>query len=309
MVLPLFPLGPVAYAPGSTQVLQIFEPRYRQMVSDVLLSGGRRFVTTMTNPEDNRELAQVGVVFYLEDLKEVSEQTKDQVKYICTHKVLDKRVTIHKVLNPADAVTAETYLKCEVSEITEEEQESDTSKEVELKKALENVAEAQELGEEDVRFSKEAVDKVLFSKGVGDGTLWAAVDLWKQFLDARVQATYRKLSAEMQARLLTCLTDLGEKEKAKGQKQDVSFEDLPADLQRDVANYRERLMDETAPLAEEQTIGIQRLLQTTSHDDRLQLFHNMVTKEQNRLVARRTLRAVFGEGKSDTTTKKEEEED
>ena len=35
------------YTPGSTQVLNIFEPRYRKMYSDILMSGGRRFVTTM----------------------------------------------------------------------------------------------------------------------------------------------------------------------------------------------------------------------------------------------------------------------
>ena len=67
MVLPLFPLGAVAYTPGSTQVLNIFEPRYRKMYSDILMSGGRRFVTTMVNSEDSDTLAEVGVVllFYV----------------------------------------------------------------------------------------------------------------------------------------------------------------------------------------------------------------------------------------------------
>ena len=92
MVLPLFPLGAVAYTPGSTQVLNIFEPRYRKMYSDILMSGGRRFVTTMVNSEDSDTLAEVGVVLYLEDLKEVSQQTNDAVKYVCSHKVLDSRV-------------------------------------------------------------------------------------------------------------------------------------------------------------------------------------------------------------------------
>ena len=82
MVLPLFPLGNVAYTPGSTQTLNIFEPRYRKMYNDILMSGldtldslmkigSRRFVTTMVNPAGDGELAEVGVVLYLEDLKEV----------------------------------------------------------------------------------------------------------------------------------------------------------------------------------------------------------------------------------------------
>ena len=55
MVLPLFPLGAVAYTPGSTQVLNIFEPRYRKMYSDILMSGGRRFVTASSNCAQTRK--------------------------------------------------------------------------------------------------------------------------------------------------------------------------------------------------------------------------------------------------------------
>ena len=72
------------------------------MYSDILMSGGRRFVTTMVNSEDSDTLAEVGVVLYLEDLKEVSQQTNDAVKYVCSHKVLDSRVRIKHVLNEGD---------------------------------------------------------------------------------------------------------------------------------------------------------------------------------------------------------------
>ena len=113
-VMPIFPLGNVAYVPGSTQalttpaktrtkqgeqerddlrprervvakkndprarraflspkqikteeqtrvlrqVLNIFEPRYREMYSAILMSGGRRFVTTMVS--EDSQLAEVG---------------------------------------------------------------------------------------------------------------------------------------------------------------------------------------------------------------------------------------------------------
>lgn len=65
------------------------------MYNDILMSGSRRFVTTMVNSDSPNDLAEVGVVLYLEDLKEVSQQTNDAVKYVCSHKVLDKRVNIH----------------------------------------------------------------------------------------------------------------------------------------------------------------------------------------------------------------------
>jgi len=42
------------------------------------------------------DLAEVGVVLYLDTLKEVSEQTQDRVKYIGQHRVID-RVRLKKV--------------------------------------------------------------------------------------------------------------------------------------------------------------------------------------------------------------------
>ena len=67
---------------------------------------------TTSHPDEKGRFAQTGVLFELEDLKEVSEQTADQIKYICSHKVTG-RVTIHKVLNPEAWASRETYLKVE----------------------------------------------------------------------------------------------------------------------------------------------------------------------------------------------------
>lgn len=55
------------------------------MYNDILFNGSRQFVVSMVSQFDNR-FAEVGVVFYLEDLKEVSEQTGDRIKFICSHK-------------------------------------------------------------------------------------------------------------------------------------------------------------------------------------------------------------------------------
>jgi hypothetical protein len=84
-------------------VLNIFEPRYRAMYNDILFNGSRQFAVCMSNQFDNR-FSQVAVVFYLDDLKEVSEQTDDRIKFICSHKVCRR----HFVLPPPTLLRVHT---------------------------------------------------------------------------------------------------------------------------------------------------------------------------------------------------------
>ena len=69
------------------------------MYTDILMNGSKRFCVVTSHPTEEGRFAKTGVLFELEDLKEVSEQTQDQIKYICNHKVTG-RVTINKILNP-----------------------------------------------------------------------------------------------------------------------------------------------------------------------------------------------------------------
>jgi hypothetical protein len=108
--LPLFPLGGIVYTPNSEHVLNIFEPRYRQMYNDILMNGSKRFVVAMCHPSEEGRFAKVGVLFSLEELKEVSGMTADRVKYICNHRVTG-RVRLHEVLNPEAWESRDTYLK------------------------------------------------------------------------------------------------------------------------------------------------------------------------------------------------------
>ncbi len=64
----------------------------------------------MCHPSEEGRFAQVGVLFSLEELKEVSEMTADRVKYICNHRVTG-RVKLQKVLNPEAWDSRDTYLK------------------------------------------------------------------------------------------------------------------------------------------------------------------------------------------------------
>ena len=63
-------------------------------------------------------------MFYLEDLKEVSEQTADAVKYVCSHKVIG-RVTIKRTLNDAVWGDRSTYLKAVVEPLEDADDDED----------------------------------------------------------------------------------------------------------------------------------------------------------------------------------------
>jgi len=149
-ILPLFPLGGIVYTPNTNHILNIFEPRYRQMYNDILMNGSKRFVVSMSHPDKQGAFAQMGVLFQLEDLKEVSEQTNDQIKYICNHKVIG-RVWIHRILNPKAWTSRQTYLKVEGtiiqdveeddnkdtnSKLDDEDEEQDSDKSIKIKAGL-----------------------------------------------------------------------------------------------------------------------------------------------------------------------------
>ena len=171
------------------------------------MNGSKRFVVSMSHPNKEGTFAQIGVLFQLEDLKEVSEQTGDQVKYICNHRVT-KRVKLHRVLNPDAWNTRETYLKVEGSIIKETDEvqvaaldESDdndeapkdaanvsdvysallgaarsvpsiTKEEQVLCKSFKNLVEKQHELEEDVRFTKASVSSLAIAPGDGEEGLW-----------------------------------------------------------------------------------------------------------------------------------------
>ena len=61
--MPLFPLG-VTYLPYTQPVLNIFEPRYRQMYNDILFSGARRFMVCNVDTDTGRVLARPALPYH-----------------------------------------------------------------------------------------------------------------------------------------------------------------------------------------------------------------------------------------------------
>jgi len=293
-VMPLFPLG-VTYLPYSNHVLNIFEPRYRAMYNDILFNGARRFAVCNIDQETGR-FAEVGVIFYLDELKEVSDQTDDRVKYVGTHSVKG-RVKIKNVLNPQVAATRETYLKAEVEELTD----LGGSAGEEAEKAVEDifldlVNLQADLGVEP-RFT-EAVKSSL-EMGLGTSTedkgLWGTIMLWQQLLEQRSAVLGQKMQRDIQKGIITYLKENELSEKLVNSRGEVRMEDLPPPLLAQIRGIQERYRDELEAMeSDPYGLNFQSILQSHSHAERLTIFGAILDKERKRLGARAQLKAMFG---------------
>lgn len=344
--LPLFPLGGIVYTPNSEHILNIFEPRYRQMYNDILMNGSKRFVVSMCHPNEEGRFAQVGVLFSLEELKEVSEMTADRVKYICNHRVTG-RVKLHKVLNPEAWESRNTYLKVKGTIIddtghlvekssndADESMDESLSKNMveQLKKAAaadvmekspEELALAQSFADlvelqhdltEDVRFTRASVK----SFGVADGTdidpnLWTSIRLWQSYAEQRLVARQNEMQKEFQEKLVEYLKkEMGDGDKGGEQElpSAIGFQDLSPELQNELVELQKRMTSELKPLLLEQTLSMQKILEANDHEDRVELMRYFVDAEKKRLQAKKTLKSMFGGGaltqESETIFKKKE---
>jgi len=293
-VMPLFPLG-VTYLPYTTPVLNIFEPRYRAMYNDILFSGARRFMVCNVDSETGR-MAEVGVIFYLDDLKEVSEKTQDRVKYIGSHTVIG-RVQLNKVLNPKVAATRETYLRAEVTELVDEDAEGSTGDaESELRTLFEGLVDMQADLSEEPRFTEAVKGTLAFSPGTGkeDKGLWGTIVLWQQFLEQRAQVVGNKMQKEIQAQVIEFLQNNEQGSELVNSRGEVRMEDLPDELSNEIRAIQRRYREELeASESDPYGLQFQALLQTASHKARLDVFRQVLEVERKRLSARATLQSLF----------------
>jgi len=296
-VMPLFPLG-VTYLPYTNPVLNIFEPRYRAMYNDILFSGARRFMVCNVDQETGR-LAETGVIFYLDELKEVSEQTQDRVKYVGQHSVVG-RVKLLSVLNPSVSATRESYLKAQVLEVEDtdasEEREAD---EETLSSLFNELVDVQaKLGEEP-RFTEAVKGTLDFGRGSGkeDKGLWGTVLLWQQFLEQRASVVGQKMQREIQKEVISYLKNNeidNDKVNARGE---MRLEDLPEPLRNEIQSIQRRYKEELEAMeADPYGLQFQALLQAESHAERLAVFSHLIDTERKRLAARSMLQSMFQTG-------------
>jgi len=300
-VMPLFPLG-VTYLPFTTPVLNIFEPRYRAMYNDILFSGARRFMVCNVDGDTGR-LAETGVIFYLDELKEVSEQTADRVKYVGSHSVIG-RVNLVKVLNPSVAGTRETYLKAEVTELVDDDvEESLEELEADCQKLFEELVDVQSSLGEEPRFTEAVKSTLSFTRGSGsedktysgdDKGLWGTVVLWQQFLEQRASVVGQKMQREIQKEVVSFLKSNTIDQDKVNSRGEMRLEDLPGPLAEEIRNIQRRYREELeASESDPYGLQFQALLQTNSHADRLRVFRTVIDTERKRLAARATLQSMF----------------
>lgn len=313
-VLPLFPLGGIVYTPNSEHILNIFEPRYRQMYSDILMNGTKRFVVSMSHPTEAGRFAQTGVLFELGELKEVSERTADRLKYVCNHKVTG-RVKIHRVLNPEAWETRETYLRVEGTitddsgsktarqgdeEIVKNDvygaiataAESNPKEEKALRDAFADLVDMQHELEEDVRFTRASVVSLAVKPGAGSNGLWQTIRLWQSFADQRLMARQNELQRDFQEKLQDFLKN--EKGFKEGELPSaIGINDLSPALQKEVAELQKRMAVELQPLVLESTLTMQKILEAESHTERLRLVRYFVEAETKRLNTKKALKGMF----------------
>ena len=311
-ILPLFPLGE-AYTPHSEHVMNIFEPRYREMY-DHLENGDedKQFIVTMTHPTENDTFAQYGIIMTVKEIMDVAEETEDEVKFIAKHSVTG-RVKINQILNPEDWETADTYLRAEATiledfgstansepEVTSDDTSttSTSDKLVLLRQNFAKLVDLQHELDQDVRFTKASTGS--FANGAGNGKkgLWLTIRSWQQYAEQCLIIRQTELQDGFDIRLVEYLT------KSMGANPDdipsvVDVNDLPADLQKEAQEIERRTESELVPLQYELTLSIQKFLDATSHDERLDLLNYYVEQELQRLATKKTLKSMFSKIQTD----------
>ena len=268
------------------------------MYNDILFSGARRFMVTNVEPESGR-LAQVGVVFYLEELKEVSEQTQDRVKYIGQHRVIH-RAELVKVLNPSVAASRETYLTAEVRLLPEpsaDEVGLDTvAQEDALRELFVDIVDSQGSLKEEPRFTEAVKGGLNFRPGtsIEDKGLWETIGLWEQFHEQRTAVIAQRMQNDVNVCFQSYLQENPLSEDIVNSRGEVRLADLPEDLLVEIQGIQSRFREELDALdSDPRGTRTQLLLQCESHGDRLALFRESLEREQKRLAARSTLKSLF----------------
>lgn len=112
MPLPLFTPQSDIPVPGREVPLKIFEPRYRQLYSDLREKPARfrNVVVPFCHPMIPGQFAQYGLMYQMTQIQEIADETNGEIQYFANH-VVTKPVQLLRVLNPQVWNTKETYLQ------------------------------------------------------------------------------------------------------------------------------------------------------------------------------------------------------
>jgi Lon protease-like protein len=182
--------------PGAEIPLRIFEPRYRELYTDILVKGyynnntstkqprQQWFVVPFSHPIQPATYAQMGLLYEVTNWQEVADESKGVFQYVCQHEVRHP-VRIHRVLNPDAWRTQDTYLRVQATIVRDSEEEEDdaTSKD----------RASRELSEDDIERLERALEKKLEHSehaavcgALRAGGMWSFVRIWSKGLQQRV---------------------------------------------------------------------------------------------------------------------------
>lgn len=276
--MPLFPLA--AYLPHTNATLTIFEPRYRELYNDILFSGSRRFVVTDVDQMTGR-FAEVGVVFYLDDLQEVSEQTQDRYKYVCSHRVIG-RVRLGRIVNPTSWSDRSTYLKVHTTPIVDSEDGEDlTALEGEVMETFKSIIDLQSEADEQVKLH-ESVATQFDATRAEQGGLWSLMDAWMECLNVQAQARQKTIMRDIKLKTKNFLEN----------SPDTPLEEILDSFREEVER---RFEDEVRTLLQRRARIVHLLVQSGSHGERLRVAQSDLSQEQGRLRALKAMQtAVAG---------------
>eukprot|EP00667_Euglena_gracilis_P006046 EG_transcript_6088 len=310
LVMPVFPLG-VVYLPGTNHTLNIFEPRYCELYSDVILNGSRRFVVPLiqmvpspppATPQRPRQatdmsIAEVGVVFYIEEFQKVDEATQGSIKYICEHKVIG-RVRIKRLVNPRAVVDTSTYLRAVVEDFVDVDEDVDyLQTETKLSDMFRAVASLHEKlrDAEPVRFAYDMAPPGNQMTRGDSGTFWETATLWQALFRERLTFLHMRRTRAEQELVQKWLKDqgidladlLGKKEASKV---GIRLTDLPQELQERYKRLQEDFEEASQPIMNHVYYAFQEMLQENRHGARLELMEKVMSEELQRLRAKAALK-------------------
>jgi hypothetical protein len=253
--------------PGSHVQLQIFEPRYRELYSDLLTeppptesSGQSRrllVVVPFAHPYEPATYATHGLAFEITDWKEVADETNGVLQYVCDHVVHCRPVRIHRVVNPHAWMTKETYVRVEGCVVEQEEAV-----------ALDDAALAR-IGE--------ALDKrATMPAGTATATSWLA----NCRLALRTEGVWgflQRWNSSLQQRLLQIELQLAAQVKLV-----LKSEGAPshARVQALVAHVQNPRRAEVLRLKLDLALSIPRLLQSKTAEERLQVLLGLLADQR-----------------------------
>ena len=248
--MPLFPLGGRFYPLHSRSKLTIFEPRYRKLYQELLASNSESSEFAVTLELETGELAAFGVIFRIDEVKDIAEETRNQVKYIANHTVM-RRVQIRELVNPEATGDEMRYLKAVVVPVEDDADSNEDFSELEA----DTIESFKDLISLYPNFKFPDFDLKEINASRQNGGLWHFASLW-------INGYWANRALLTQQQILSQIQQI-------------------ADPRDSEIGALEQLLDTEVRRVQREAVTMsQLLLQSRSHQERLKLLRSAIKMER-----------------------------